>query len=320
MGWPNPSLDGVRFNQSDAGWNEMASIFLAIQERAQATGHSLASGSYSGSFALNLWLSDDDGDPDRDYLRALYGQFYDDLELLVEGDADIRWTEATGDTDEYTMASLVTAVGMGAFADTLTRAANPEPLLWLRAALELLLYAKVNVRATVSSGTMDYTRGTGATLQDAWDDRAGTPASDSFPNNLTQLWWEVRNTGFPLFNEVAEVRRNIQSREYLTAYLDGVLSEAYYDYNVIFGANFTPGTMDFTLGTESFTVTGTTSGKRSTTDPTIAADTYIDADITTSEPSTVPFSSSSGTSAGFRVNLNKIILHIDLASILTDQA
>jgi hypothetical protein len=78
--------------------------------------------------------------------------------------------------------------------------------------------------------------------------------------------------------------------------------------------------MDFFIGTESFTVTGSTSGKQATTDPTISADTYIDADITTTEPGTVPFSSSTGSSAGFRVNMTGIILHIDLATILADQA
>jgi len=320
MAWPNPDLDGVRFNQDDAGWTEMESIFTAIKERAVATGHSLATGDYSGTFAMELWHADPDGDTDRDYLKDLYEQFYDDLELLVAGDVDIRWTEASGDTTEYTMASLVTATALGDFVDTLTRAANPEPILWLRAALELLIYAKVTVEGTVSSGTKVHTYGTGATRQDAWDDRASNSASDVFPNNLLQMWWEAASSGFPSFTESAYIRKDIQSREYLTAHLDGVLSEAYYEYVVIWGANFTPTTMDFFIGTESFTVTGSTSGKQATTDPTISADTYIDADITTTEPGTVPFSSSTGSSAGFRVNMTGIILHIDLATILADQA
>lgn len=319
MAWPNPDLDGVRFNQHDAGWNEIESIFTAIKERAVATGHSLASGDYSGAFALELWHADPDGDTDRDYLKDLYEQFHTDLDALIDGDADIRWTEASGDTTEWTLASLTTDIAMGDFADLLTRAANPDPLLWLRAALERLIYAKVTVEGTVSSGTMDYTYGLDSTRQLAWDDRLNNAATDTFPNNLLQLWWEGRSSISPS-GEIAEVRRNIEAREYLTAHLDGVLSEAYYEYVVIWGANFTPGTMDFFIGTETFTETASTSGKRATTDPTISADTYIDADITTTEPGTVPFSSTTGTGAGFRVNMTGIILHIDLASVLADQA
>lgn len=319
MAWPNPDLDGVRFNQDDAGWLEMESIFTAIKERAVATGHSLASGDYSGAFAIELWHADPDGDTDRDYLKDLYEQFHTDLDSLIDGDADIRWTEASGDTTEWTLTSLTTDIGMGDFADLLTRAANPEPLLWLRAALERLIYAKVTVEGTVSSGTMDYTYGLDSTRQLAWDDRLNNAASDTFPNNLLQLWWTIRSSISPS-GEVAEVRRNIQGREYLTAHLDGVLVEAYYDYVVFFDSNFTPSTMDFFIGTETFTETASTSGKRATTDPSIDTDTYIDADITTTEPVTVPFSSSTGVGRGFRVNINGIILHIDLATILTDQA
>lgn len=318
MAWPNHDLDGVRFNQDYAGWNEIESIFIAIKERAVATGHSLSSGDYSGAFALELWHADPDGDTDRDYLKDLYEQFYTDLGSLVSGDSNIRWTETSGDTTEYTMTSLITAVALGDFADTLTRAANPEPLLWLRAALELLLYPKIDMDPMVGVGS--YTRTESATSytvgQDAWDHRADTTSTVSNPA-IPGLKWNVTRTGFNynaiIFDESRDVTFN-------TSILEGVLVTAFYEYSGLWDDVAPATSIDFQVGTETFTQTAThAAAYRETTDVVIGVDTEIDMDFVTAQPATIPFTLATG-GAFLEFLLLSIRVHTDLSTILTDQA
>lgn len=329
MAWPNPDLDGVRFNQDDAGWLEIESIFTAIKERAVATGHSLASGAYSGTFALELWHADPDGDTDRDYLKDLYEQFHTDLDALIDGDANIRWTEGSGDTTEWTLASLTTDIGMGDFADLLTRAANPDPLLWLRAALERLIYAKVT--ETVDSSAAEavfrgyqpptYTNGDGASYAAAWTDMvADSDHTDDFSLLRNRILWRVFT---PTSNHAALA---LQSTTPLTVTntLLGVLAALKYKV-LISNVGYTGSTFYITVGGSASTdIAGEATGAfeilGDVADLPLNTTTDFSAQIDESFPGSYPFTDPAGGFREMNVSFTSAIFFVDLATILADQA
>jgi len=322
MAWHITDFDNVRFNQSDNGWLTVFGIHRAIKERAEATQHSLMA-DYTGDFDLPVWLGDPDSDTDRVYLKDVLEQFYTDIDRLIDGDSEIRWTEASGAGALWTIASINADIGMGDFSDLLTRAANPEMFMWLQGALDRLIHARVRITATVGIGSLVYTNSgfpNGGTLQSAWDDRADTTRTDVFPNGSIQIFWDIQARLSPFFDYMAIVRSSMTGREYKTSLYSGVLVESYYNYVSWWANTFTPSSMDYVVGTNTLTMSAAGTGSELTTDFALGADTYIDAYIDTAEPSTVPFSGDPTGSNGTGITISSVDLHIDLATVLTDQA
>jgi hypothetical protein len=179
MAWPVTDFDGVQFNDG-TGYAEVVAIHKAIKQRAEAIGHSLASGAYADPWtATPIWLADPSrqgvGDT-RVYLRDVLQGFYDDIIDMLDSDTDIRFVESvTANATEWTEASLVTAIGMGDFVYLLTKPANHEPFLWLHEALDRLIYPRVTVESGVFTSQA---RSVGTTIryldkQVAWNNRDG---------------------------------------------------------------------------------------------------------------------------------------------------
>lgn len=173
MAWPVTDFDGVLFNDG-TGYAEVVAIHLAIKERADATGHTLADGDYAEEWDEEtlLWLGDpytaaaEDG---RTYLRDVLAKFYTDIALLIDGDSDVAWAKtASLESEFWDIASITADIGMGDFDDLLTKPANHEPFLWLHECLDRLRYQIKNISAF--EGGASYRNFT----QSSWDDNRGS--------------------------------------------------------------------------------------------------------------------------------------------------
>jgi hypothetical protein len=309
-------FDNVRFNQGD-GWDEVVAIHLAIKERADATQHTLKDGAYADPWTTTpIWLGDPDGDPSRAYLNEILQQFYDDILLLIDGDAEIRWNEASGDTPEWTLASLVTDIDMGDWLDLLTNPANHEPFLWLHEALDRLIHWSMNLEPTDGGRTRKWSTSLQVTIQGAWDNRGeATYTPTSLPLRVV---WNISDP-FGLNNYTAIVFDD-QQLVFATADFDGVVSEATYIYNTVW-TNALLSDVDVAIGSQTINFSSAqTAQERTNTDFALGSDTTILLAFSTSEPATAPVSVPTGLSGTIELLVTSADLYIDLATILTDQA
>lgn len=133
-------FDQTIFNRG-AGWAIVFEIHNAILTRAQVTGHQLKD-TIGAPFSGLLWL-EEGYDPARPELRSKLGQLHSWVGQLISDQSNIRWTEASGRSAEWTIESITSDIGMGDFDDLLVKPQRPEPLVWLVAALNRLRYPKL---------------------------------------------------------------------------------------------------------------------------------------------------------------------------------
>lgn len=130
------------------GWAIIFEIHNAILARAQVTGHSLRN-TIATPFSGLLWL-EEGYDPARPELRTKLTQLYSWVQSLIGGQTGLRWTETSGRSAEWTLASITADIGMGDFEDLIVKPQRPEPLVWLIAALNRLRYPKITVNNTLA--------------------------------------------------------------------------------------------------------------------------------------------------------------------------
>lgn len=312
MAWPITDFDQVLFNDG-SGAAEVVAIHLAIKERADATGHALASGDYADEWdGTPVWLGDTESESGRLYLMDVLQAFYADTITMVE---DLVWTETIGGT-RWTEASLVSDIGMGDFIDLITKPANHEPFLFLHELLDRLIYWEKTVTPTSASGATLWTGSLETTLQDAWDNRrAGSSASVSSGGILWQM-----STNF--------------SGDYRTTILD----QSSYSFDpgtfsgVVDGGHFqvarqNSGNISFDYQISSV---GMTPYSETLTSPTFSiieipwtSDELVSGVVqsvslteVTSEPSSVPFDADEE----IIISILTAVIYINLTSVLTDQS
>lgn len=332
MPWPITDFDGVTFNDG-RGWQEIQAIHLAIKERADLTGHTLGSGDYSDPWDTDtpVFLSGPGNSDGRIYLRDQLETFYDDVADLVEGDPKIRWTKTSGRSDEWTTASLVTDIGLGDFADLLTKPQNHLPFLWLHEALDRLIYTKRTTQAQTPGRLYwhDSYGGLGASEQLAWTSmftdtpshgQSGTPA----------IYWAVGPAGPFSWSGYGSIivdgRLDIPIRIF-PAMTGGLITDM--DHNLWHeDRGFTGTNVIIRIGTEIQNFNAGTFPAETVAFEGVPGDvdilgteTLLDMSFVTAWPTTVPFSPVSGPTANriYFEYLNSSA-YVDLGAELTDQA
>lgn len=238
---------------------------------------------------------------------------------------------ALGDADSvYTVASMETAIDTSIQDPPL----RPQEARFWQAqkdALDLLIYRKVAV-TTFDTGVDGYTTGTygiGATPAVAWGNRGDNTYPDPSQPLGAQVLWSVTDTG-PLASPWAGIVRDYtESSPYLTDGYAGVLAESFYGWLAVYsnpplGDVITdPGTLQATCNTTEISFSSASPGAVRYTlaeagDITISADTQVIMSLDSTPPGTSPFDTGDG---GFiSININNLRLHLDLSTLLTDQA
>lgn len=223
-------------------------------------------------------------------------------------------------SDVWTKASMETEIGIDLDSDP-QRPQDAQFWQGIKDAIDRLCYIKVTKTMVPYSGLDIATRGY-ATVggsgrwASAWDHRE----DEDFSGNNA-----VPQSGFYVVQPFSGdayglVRSGVVGARYETASYVGVISESYYHYQASFGSYIGPD-FDALIGTETFIVTTNDVGYRLTSDISIGVDTYIDAELVTTPPGTLPFESGGSPSGGsVSVAILDIVIFIDLASVLTDQA
>lgn len=132
-------FEGVFFD-AGMGWKVLFEIHLAISLRHRY--FSVGGTNFNTQISGIVWTDDDSADDNRD-LKTELQSCYNAIVTLVNGGANIKWTEDSGRSPEWTMTSLIADIGMGEFSDLLVRTQSPEPFVWLIAAINRLEHPKI---------------------------------------------------------------------------------------------------------------------------------------------------------------------------------
>lgn len=320
--WPVPDFDGRLFNDNastggsgiELGGREVIAIHLAIKQRADAVNHTITSGDFSAVWdGSRVWLSDPVEGDGRLYLRDVLQGFYDGVVDLVE--SGLFYEESGGDT-AWSVANLVTDIGLGDWADLLTRPADPRPFQWLHAALDRLIYARVDFGAPVASqrvteSSLVYY----ATLQGAWDALlALAPHGYGAGSFIAQLAWLVDAIAGP--NYAANGYTGIKFPVNLSAYAGDSVGESYQ----VARLNESGLDVDYSFGSAADTVASGTSDTvwldSSTPDTVPGSSTLVEAVFSTALPATVPFAAAPKS---VTLQITGLRVYLDLSSALGDQ-
>lgn len=133
-------FDGAFFDDG-TGWKVLFQIHMGISIRAQITNHPVRLTTFNRQLNGIVWTEDIDGLGTKS-LPGKLRELYSAIESLVGSSENIRWTESSGRSPEWTIESLTEDIGMGEF-EPLIRPQKPEPFVWLIAALERLRYPKI---------------------------------------------------------------------------------------------------------------------------------------------------------------------------------
>lgn len=318
MTWPTGTLDGVLMNDAitgsgiELGGREVIALHLAIKERADAIDYTITAGDYSMAWdGTTVWLGDPEVDSGRLYLRDVLDGFHDAVVELVETGL---FVEASASDTAWTETSLNTAIGLGDWADLLTRPADPRPFQWLHEALDRLIYVRLELTLPLASDGHYKAGGYWLTLQEAWtkmlaDDHLEIAGFSSAP-----LQWSVTVNLGGTFEAFALIERQLPID--LSDYAGVAVGAAYQ----IARSNGSSVDVSYTIGGASDTaedgVSDTVWITSSSEDLTVGASSDLVGEITTSPPATVPFA---GAPASATLELLAAILYIDLESALSDK-
>lgn len=133
-------FDGTFFDDG-AGWRIVFQIHMAISLRAKFTQHPIRIGNFAKQVSGIVWLQNIDSTEIQD-LPTRLRSYYSAIEDLLSSNENIRWTEASGRSPEWTIESLIADIGMGEF-EPLLRPQDPRPFVWLIAALNRLTHPKL---------------------------------------------------------------------------------------------------------------------------------------------------------------------------------
>lgn len=142
MAWSDIDWDGDMMDAA-TGLAAIAEIHTAIKERAEVTVHAIRLTDYADDFSGDVWLCEPPTTPgSRQFLKTILEDFYSSVESLIDGDDTVRFTTTSGGDTLWTIEDMVTDIAMGEFADLLTGPHDYRPFLWLREALDRLIYVR----------------------------------------------------------------------------------------------------------------------------------------------------------------------------------
>jgi hypothetical protein len=237
-----------------------------------------------------------------------------------------RFMTTSGGTTAYTVASMETAIGASLDYPTKVNEAR-----WWQAcqdALDLMVNAYTLMSPTIDSGAgyygIDRSLFPDPTVQSAWDNRTDNTLTGIRVQNSVR--WSMSYEPVPPDGYEATVQYEV-SGHFLTNQFDptsdvihGTLVDANYIYDAgAQNADYIGGSVYAELNGNSIDITDTANDEKITATPTLGAQITYFIEITTTEPSTVPFDTDTTQSS---ISLSAPALEVwhDLTSYLTDQA
>lgn len=347
MAWPVTDFDGVQFNDG-SGYAEVVAIHLAIKERAEAVGHSLASGDYADEWDTSLVVWHDDNAPDdgRLYLVDVLQKFYNDIVSLLTIGTGKAWVQSPEiGASTWGITNLKADIGLGDFADLLTGTTNYEAFLWLHEALDRLVYVREIDQVDTSDAVIwftgylfGYDYGGAFEGNAGWEDMAAGPEhywSDPTNTLYASLMWRL----LPGFGGgfATAIRRveNLKTRSDITGSVEAVALNLTFRAGENTGGTTNPypyedpsTAMELSINGEQTRTLATFFGQEtelltlnaenfpSETDNTI----YME--VLTPTPGTSPFWNASGGTLemGVRMFGSQMYYYIDISGELADQA
>ncbi len=333
MSWPTPTLSGVDlFGGEGKAW--LHAFCQAVNERQAAlaltkTAWILA----DGSEASDPILSDFDGirvHGTNSPVRLNFQRVQNAIKAMLNGPyhpipGQGYFTETSGYGDRWTVASIEADMGLGAFESGAFQFHNLNYWEQLKGALDRMIYAVRGVAPVVSGATKasqsSFPPGSYGTPQDAWDGMYGHSETTG-STSLAQVRWQVTSA----YSALAE--RYVTDIAFTNAF-SGTLTDIEYAFTK--SETYFRSSFDVSLGSAALTLTGTgypnTSGAyvnvvAPSLDLSLGGTDYLDLEITTTLPTTVPFGVVAGAAftGSAIVTCNSANLYFDIASILTDQA
>ena len=318
MSWPTATLCGVKlFEGEGKAW--LHAICQAVNERQAAiditkTEWILA----DGSEAADPVLADFDGirvHGDDSPVRINMERAQNAIEAMLNAG---YFTEASGYSDPWTVGSIVTDMGLGAFEFGDVQFHSLNYWAQMKEALDRMIYARRGVVFSPSGATVYRKSGLEGSPNDAWNEMYADSES-SAAANTGQLGWSVAAAGG--FSVAAVATRLIENIA-ITNSFSGVLSAI--GYTVTNGLSNYAGSIDVSIGSESFTFSGAGSVEviNVSGDLPLGSVGYVDFEITTTLPSSNPFSTGGGPPYVGSISsiFGGTYFYFDIAGELTDQA
>ena len=352
MGWMTLDLDGTIWDAA-TGLAAVAEIHTAIKERAAATAHPIQI-AFAADFSGDVWLNDTPSAPGgRKYLRAVLEGFYQGIVSLVENPPLIFTTSSAGDT-LWTMETLIADVDMGEFAATLRGPQYYSAFLWLREALDRLIYSRHFLTGTVTetSPTHSYLSPHAADefgfenyyytppfvdeREDSWDARTEELGGSGVYFGFSAVGWQERGLKWKNLNIVNPPDGSFDSwwfwhnenlsmaYSFPTAEFSGEIVRSEVQYTTVWTDSVTLGSMTVSINDAEVEFSSAlTNARVAISTATIDAETLVDTDVTTTPPSERPF----GTYflgltplKSAALGVTGLWLYLDISGELADQA
>lgn len=331
MGWTISTYAGTRATGSPSNYRTaMFELCRAVKERSAAingTGTSSVNfvktdgTSTTSPTMADLYLLPCSGPPANNYAKANLGIIRNFITGTLAGG---KWMTSDGGPTAYSVASMESAIG--ASLDVPTKVNEARAWQAYQDALDRMIYvySELTPPTTILSQRKGYTSDLYGTVQGAWDNRTdNTNFGGGSPGGLLEpaVWWSAAggpstySTGIRHTVTSVKMTLGISST---AATLLGVLTSAHYVYTSSF-SNTSVSSFSVDYDGDTITTTGSETST-STATPTMGAPIVSDLAISTSEPSTVPFSFSSGSSGHVGLQLRELNIYHNLETILTDQA
>lgn len=319
MAWPTPDLDGLLLTDNSNGRRWLHALCRAVNEREGCLGLTKtqfmkADGSEAADIAfddlLGGWIGGANDCAITNLNRCMAGVkgMITATPISGFGSYSLFMDESGSGGTGYTLSSLQSAVGLGAFPDETPDWANLNFWKQIKGALDLMLFCRKQL--AVSRGTVSQRIGADSNSADAWAAAyADTPATVSGAGTF-HLGFLVSGSSTYL----ATFREGPSSITINSTALSGVLTESYLNCQYVVNAGGSGFPAGWTVG--SLHVTSTVNGNLSTPDITLGNNDTLTVDCDSAAPSTqlVPTNiTANGTT-------NYADLYFDIAGELEDQA
>ena len=230
-------FDGTLFDDG-TGWKIVFQIHMGISVRAKITQHPIRIGNFATQVSGLVWTADYEIFGFKD-LPTRLREYYAAIESLLSSNENIRWTETSGRSPEWTIESLIADIGMGEF-EPLIKPQAPEPFVWLIAALNRLTHPKLKrplalqgieiidgsyLRVLGPDEIVDEEDSTATDDDDMWNAMSyGGGGSDRFAGLGSALRWIIYEPGFG--RAIAEAIGKTKAISLVSKHSDGTIPVA----------------------------------------------------------------------------------------------
>jgi hypothetical protein len=336
MAWPTPALDGLLLTDNSNGRRWLHALCQAVNERQLALGLSLtefvkADGTEDADITFadleGGWIGGPDDCAITNLNRCMAAIKSMLTQVTTVGTFDTFLESAAYGATAWTLSSLQTDIGLGAFADEATDWAELKFWKQMKEALDRMTFCR---KVSVASGGSVKKKAGGPYLNDieqSWDDAvADTPASDTWAFTKQAGIFNYGNRSG--FDVSAGVDMLVESKCFFVNACLGSLEEAYYNVIAVATAYVAPAWELGPVGGTMVSFADSFSGNVAGADLALASSNQSEYGFTFTLPGTVPPGSvtsppsGAGSFTGYWCYLNAQYadFYIDITAELTDQS